>query len=223
MSSFFTNILSGFAVGLYGLKGGYTSVNVKGQSIRLAVDNFRTLQRAKTYSIKEPDTLDWLDSFEPGACFFDLGANIGQYSLYPAKKYGNGIRIYSFEPQCINYYLLNRNIHLNKLEETITSYCVAVSGEAGFSRLYIPRFIGGGNRSQFGKEDLELMKRPASHVQGMFGKLHQQFLRSGLMADELNRQIHVERGLEDAKGNELGNTVRDAYLETSGATARFAA
>lgn len=169
MSSFFTNILSGFAVGLYGLKGGYTSVNVKGQSIRLAVDNFRTLQRAKTYSIKEPDTLDWLDSFEPGACFFDLGANIGQYSLYPAKKYGNGIRIYSFEPQCINYYLLNRNIHLNKLEETITSYCVAVSGEAGFSRLYIPRFIGGGNRSQFGKEDLELMKRPASHVQGMFG------------------------------------------------------
>lgn len=163
------NILSGLAVALYGLKGGYTEVNVKGQSISLAVDNFRTLQRAKTYSIKEPDTLDWLDSFEAGSCFFDLGANIGQYSLYPARKYGNDIQVFSFEPQCANYYLLNKNIHLNNLEKIITSYCVAVSGQEGFSKLYIPKFIGGGNRSQFGKEDVKNMKIPATHVQGMFG------------------------------------------------------
>jgi hypothetical protein len=78
MSSLFIDILSGLAVALYGLKGGYTKVNVKGQPIRIAIDNFRTLQRAKTYSIKEPDTLDWLDSFERGSCLFDLGANIGQ-------------------------------------------------------------------------------------------------------------------------------------------------
>ena len=144
MSSFFIDVLSGLAVALYGLKGGYTKVNVKGQSIRIAVDNFRTLQRAKTYTIKEPDTLNWLDSFEPGSCYFDLGANIGQYSLYPAKKYGNDIQVYSFEPQCANYYLLNKNIYLNKLEKNITAYCVAVSGEEGFSKLYIPKFIGGG-------------------------------------------------------------------------------
>ncbi|MBA4142109.1 MAG: FkbM family methyltransferase [Nitrosospira sp.] len=169
MSSFFMDILSGFTVALYGLKGGYTTVNVKGQSIRVAVDNFRTLQRAKTYSIKEPDTLDWLDNFEAGSCFFDLGANIGQYSLYPAKKYGSDIQVYSFEPQCINYYLLNRNIYLNRLEKNITSYCVAVSGQEAFSSLYIPKFIGGGNRSQFGKEDLKNMKVRATHIQGMFG------------------------------------------------------
>ena len=144
MSSFFIDVLSGLAVALYGLKGGYTKVNVKGQSIRIAVDNFRTLQRAKTYTIKEPDTLNWLDSFEPGSCYFDLGANIGQYSLYPAKKYGNDIQVYSFEPQCANYYLLNKNIYLNKLEKNVTAYCVAVSGEEGFSKLYIPKFIGGG-------------------------------------------------------------------------------
>ena len=169
MSSFFIDVLSGLAVALYGLKGGYTKVNVKGQSIRIAVDNFRTLQRAKTYTIKEPDTLNWLDSFEPGSCYFDLGANIGQYSLYPAKKYGNDIQVYSFEPQCANYYLLNKNIYLNKLEKNITSYCVAISGQEGFSKLYIPKFIGGGNRSQFGQEDLKNMKVAATHIQGMFG------------------------------------------------------
>ena len=169
MSTFLINILSWILVALYGIKGGYTKVNVKGQSIRIAVDNLRTLQRAKTYSIKEPDTLDWLDSFEPDSCFFDLGANIGQYSLYPAKKFGNKIQVYAFEPQCINYYLLNRNIYLNKLDKTITAYGVAISGISGFSKLYIPKFIAGGNRSQFGKEDLNTMKRPASHIQGMFG------------------------------------------------------
>jgi len=169
MSTFFINILSWILVALYGIKGGYTKVNVKGQSIRIAVDNVRTLQRAKTYSIKEPDTLDWLDSFEPDSCFFDLGANIGQYSLYPATKFGNKIKVYAFEPQCINYYLLNRNIYLNKLEKNITAYGVAISGVSGFSKLYIPKFIGGGNRSQFGKEDLNTMKKAASHIQGMFG------------------------------------------------------
>ena len=89
MGSFFESFLSVLLVALYGLKGGYTKVKVRGQSIRVAVDHWRTLMRAKTYSIKEPDTLDWLDSFEPGSCYFDLGAIIGQYSLYPAMKYGD--------------------------------------------------------------------------------------------------------------------------------------
>ncbi len=169
MVTFLKDILSVFLVALYGIKGGYTKVNVRGQSIRVAVDHWRTLMRAKTYSIKEPDTLNWLDSFEPDSCYFDLGANIGQYSLYPAKKYGEKVRVYAFEPQGLNYYSLNRNIYLNKLEKNITAYCVAVSGESGFSQLYIPKFIPGGNRSQFGKEDLKNMKRPASHIQGMFG------------------------------------------------------
>ncbi len=169
MRSFLMNILSEAIATLYSLKGGYTKANVRGQSIRVVVDNLRTLQRAKTYSFKEPDTLDWLDSFEPDSCFFDLGANIGQYSLYPGKKFGNKIQVYAFEPQCINYYLLNSNIYLNKLENNITAYGIAISGVSRFSKLYIPKFIAGGNRSQFGNEDFNTMKRPASHIQGMFG------------------------------------------------------
>lgn len=153
----------------YKLRGGYVKVPVRGQSILISVDHLRTFNRAKTYSIKEPDTLDWLDDFEPNSCYFDIGANIGQYSLYPAKKYGNKIQIYAFEPQSKNYYSLNKNIFLNRLNSNILSYCVAVSGKSEFSRLYIPKFIPGGNRSQFGAEDLENMKTSTTHMQGMFG------------------------------------------------------
>ncbi len=163
------DMLNELVVAAYRLKGGYATIQVRGQSIHISVDHLRTLKRARTYSIKEPDTLDWLDSFEPGSCYFDIGANIGQYSLYPAKKYGDQIRVYAFEPQSNNYYALNKNIYLNNLGNNILSYCVAVSGKSEFSKLYIPKFIPGGNRSQFGKEDIENMKISATHVQGMFG------------------------------------------------------
>lgn len=162
-------MLKDLLVAAYQLKGGFIDIKVRDQLIQIGVDNKRTLKRAKTYSIKEPDTLDWLDRFKPNSCYFDIGANIGQYSLYPAKKYGRDVQVYAFEPQSNNYYSLNKNIYRNKLAENITSYCIAVSGHTGFSKLYIPKFIPGGNRSQFGKEDIQNMKIASTHTHGMFG------------------------------------------------------
>lgn len=166
---FSINFLKNLVVTAYWIKGGYTIAKVRGLPILITVDHWRVLKRAKTYTIKEPDTLDWIDSFEPGSCYFDIGANIGQYSLYPAKKYGSEVEIYAFEPQSNNYYALNKNIFYNNLKDRISAYCIAVSGKSEFSKLYVPKFIPGGNRSQFGEESLNTMKTPTSHIQGMFG------------------------------------------------------
>lgn len=163
------DFLKKLVVMAYMLKGGQADVIVRNQPLVIAVDHWRVLGRAKNYSIKEPDTLDWLDRFEPESCYFDIGANIGQFSLYPAKKYGRQVEIYAFEPQSNNYYALNKNIYLNQLKDYITAYCVAISGESKFDKLYVPKFIPGGNRSQFGEESQEAMKVPTSHIQGMFG------------------------------------------------------
>lgn len=166
---FSVDIFKDFVVASYRVIGGCVTTKVRGQPILITVEHWRELKRAKSYSIKEPDTLDWLDSFEPDTCFFDVGANIGQYSLYPAKKYGQDVQIYAFEPQSKNYYSLNKNIYCNKLSEYITSYCIAISGRTEFSKLYIPKFIPGGNRSQFGEADIEKLKMLPTHTQGMFG------------------------------------------------------
>ena len=163
------DFLKKLVVIVYMLKGGQTKVTVRNQPLVISVDHWRVLGRAKNYSIKEPDTLDWLDGFEPGTCYFDIGANIGQFSLYPAKKYGQKVEIYAFEPQSNNYYALNKNIYLNQLKDSITAYCVAISGESKFDKLYVPKFIPGGNRSQFGEESQAAMGVPTSHIQGMFG------------------------------------------------------
>ncbi|MCP5274308.1 MAG: FkbM family methyltransferase [Burkholderiales bacterium] len=84
-----------------------------------------------------------------------------------------------FNDRCQNFFRLtwdnfargslNKNIFINNLADSIAAYCVAVSGKTEFSKLYIPKFIPGGNRSQFGQEDIRNMRVPTSHTQGMFG------------------------------------------------------
>ena len=41
--------------------------------------------RADTFSQKEPETLAWIDTFQKNSVFWDIGANVGLYSIYPVK------------------------------------------------------------------------------------------------------------------------------------------
>ena len=61
-----------------------------------------TNYRYKTFSSKEPDTLDWIDTFSDGSIFWDIGANIGLYSIYAGKTIKD-IKIYSFEPSYFKF------------------------------------------------------------------------------------------------------------------------
>jgi FkbM family methyltransferase len=85
---------------------------------------------------QEPETLQWLDSFSPDAIFWDIGANIGVFSLYAGMK---GIRVYSFEPSPSSYFVLNKNVNLNQLSHLITTFCVALNKDTGISTLYYSR------------------------------------------------------------------------------------
>src|SRR5689334_19678778 len=66
--------------------------------------------RAETLLSKEPETIRWIDSFSPGSVFWDIGANIGTFSLYAGL--GHDISVVAFEPAAANYYVLSRNIQL---------------------------------------------------------------------------------------------------------------
>lgn len=50
----------------------------------------------------------------PGMTFFDIGANVGIYSIVAAKKYPN-VRVYAFEPSEWTFQVLEENIRLNAL------------------------------------------------------------------------------------------------------------
>ena len=90
--------------------------------------------RAETFWTKEPETLAWIESFERRSLFADVGANIGQYSLYAA-LYGHHVS--AFEPQPANYQSLLRNIGLNKFHKQITAYPFALNNKQKITSLQI--------------------------------------------------------------------------------------
>src|SRR5881394_2354315 len=51
--------------------------------------------RARSILIKEPETLEWIDDFRKGEVFWDVGANVGVFSLYAAFRHAT---VYAFEP-----------------------------------------------------------------------------------------------------------------------------
>lgn len=111
---------------------------VKSHTISLEVQSEIERYRARTFSTKEPETLEWIERyFQPGDVFYDIGANIGLYSLFAAKHLGGQCRVYAFEPEALNYAQLSKNIFLNHLSGVVVPCCVAITDAVGFDRLYL--------------------------------------------------------------------------------------
>jgi FkbM family methyltransferase len=81
---------------------------------------------------KEPDTIKWIHSLiKPGETVFDVGANVGNYSLIIAKHLSGNVKVYAFEPAWFNFTQLNRNIALNRYESSIFPICAGLSARSG--------------------------------------------------------------------------------------------
>lgn len=105
--------------------------------------------RITTFSSKEPETLEWIDSIPPGSVVWDIGANVGLYSCYAAKA--RRCRVVAFEPSVFNLELLARNVFLNDLAGAVTIVPVALSERTMVSALNMSSTQWGGALSTFGE------------------------------------------------------------------------
>jgi FkbM family methyltransferase len=151
-----------------------------------------TRYRASSFESKEPETIDWIDSFAPGESLLDIGANIGVYSLYAASK---GSYVVAMEPDALNYALLNLNIRLNNFGKTILPYSVAVHNEAKFSKFNISSYEWGGALNSFDNTlDFAGNTYKPVHSQGVYGIPLDEFL------PQINfKPVHIKI---DVDGNE---------------------
>lgn len=85
--------------------------------------------RVRTLFTKEPETLSWIDSFSSGDVFWDVGANIGCYSLYAAMI--PGVSVCAFEPSPANLHLLTMNANVNDFNDRVIIYPFALSSVVG--------------------------------------------------------------------------------------------
>jgi FkbM family methyltransferase len=119
------------------------------------------IYRATSFFSKEPETLEWIESFEENSVMWDIGANVGIYSLYASLK--PEVQVVSFEPAGNNYFLLSKNIELNRLDSKISAYCIAMSDSSTLDDLNMSNTELGGAFQSFGKS-IDHFGKPFSPV-----------------------------------------------------------
>jgi FkbM family methyltransferase len=85
--------------------------------------------RHDSFWSKEPETLEWIKDFADGDTFFDIGANVGVYSLYCAAVH-RWCKVFAFEPDAKNFARLQENIEANAYANIVAAQ-YAVSDRPG--------------------------------------------------------------------------------------------
>jgi len=124
--------------------------------------------RAKTLMTKEPETILWLDEIPAKSYFWDIGANIGIYSIYAAVL--RNCKVVSVEPSYLNLDLLFRNVQNNNCEDKITILPLAVGANNREDFLFMSRenLIWGGAHNSAGlaiNQSGESMLNPVRSLQ----------------------------------------------------------
>ena len=132
----------------------YKSISILDKKVSFFVPNQLTDYRVNSFFTKEPETLQWIDNFntDKEIIFWDIGSNIGLYSIYSALKYRN-IKIHSFEPSTSNLRILSRNININELQDKIfINQFPLTDRDKGYQLMMESDFREGGALHSFGKD-----------------------------------------------------------------------
>ena len=109
---------------------------------------------------KEPETIWWLENLvQPGDILFDVGANVGSYSLVAA--YRKAV-VFAFEPVFKTFTKLCENISVNNFQRTIFPIQMALSNFSGEGFLQLSsEEVGAANHKlhaqSFGDKDQRVM------------------------------------------------------------------
>lgn len=133
----------------WGLGRQIATCHVGGVTIKLGVSSEMELFRARTYSTKEPQTLQWIaDNLRSLDVLFDIGANIGIYALFAAKL-NSETAVYAFEPESQNYARFCNNIVLNCIQN-IVPCCIPLTDTEKFDMFHVSTWEAGAALHSFG-------------------------------------------------------------------------
>ena len=131
----------------------YKSIQILDRKINFFIPNQLTSAMVDSYFTKEPETHEWINNFEKkeNLIFWDIGANIGLYSIYNSLKNENSLTI-AFEPSSSNLRVLSRNISINNLENKIKIMPIPLTNKENvFQLMNEGSFNEGGALNSFGE------------------------------------------------------------------------
>jgi len=149
----------------------YTKIKILKKSLLFFTPNDLTKWLVNTTLTKEPETINWINNFKKKKIiFWDIGANLGLYSIYAATKHKN-ILIYSFEPSVNNLRILSRNIFINNLGKKIIINQIPLTNKKNkYLTMSQRSFIEGDALNTFGEKfNFEGKKMKSAHNYQIYG------------------------------------------------------
>jgi FkbM family methyltransferase len=115
-------------------QSGTTEIKTPRGNIKLnSLKGVYAAKRVEKFWDDEPELLEWINQFREGETFWDIGSNIGIYSLFAGTN--PKITVYSFEPSAFNFGLLVEHIRINNMGDRIKPFCMAFSSTANITSL----------------------------------------------------------------------------------------
>jgi FkbM family methyltransferase len=172
------------------------TLNAEGMTYRFTCASNKEVRRVKRLFTKEPGTIDWLvQTLRPNDVFFDIGSNIGVYSIFAGLRLSGGGCVYAFEPHVANAASLLRNIEANNLLDRVKLVTVPLSDRDGFAPFHYHSLDASRSCSQFGAPVLEGERFEPVSSELKYGCRLDSLLASGLVPRPTVVKIDVD-GLE---------------------------
>jgi len=142
--------------------------NMTVDNIIFYVPNRHCEWRVNTMYTKEPDTVAWIRGMQPGETFYDVGANIGLYTLLAVRQ---GLKVFAFEPEAQNFSILVRNLTLNLVPKAnAIAFPFCISDQERVDTLRLSALNAGGSCHAFGSnKNYKMQEKEWAYEQGTVG------------------------------------------------------
>ena len=112
--------------------------------LRIAAESWIEYRVRRFSCAKEPDTVRWIEGFRPGDVLYDIGANVGAYSLVAFAAHRGAVPVMAFEPSMSAFPQLVRNLSLNSALASVRAFPVALSDTTGVATFHYQNMTAGG-------------------------------------------------------------------------------
>lgn len=133
------------------LRQNYIVKKIKNKKIKFFIPSKASKYRVDKFFVKEPETIKFIEKYSKQKVFFDIGANIGLFTLF-ASSLNKHTNVFAFEPSGSNLGILNRNVSINNLEKKITIIPFPLSQKKHSINIISESYLyEGGSQISFGK------------------------------------------------------------------------
>lgn len=193
------------------LRRGTHEVTVRGERLRFAVGSIRAIERIEYVVPSEGPLIErMLGAIRPHDVFYDIGANIGLFTLLVMSRHrGHKITVHAIEPEPRAADVLRKNLKLNSLEDVMV-HETALGSSTGMTEFFVDPDPGSGKHSLFSILGADYYR---IEIQMMTGADFMRDTRSTpdvLKIDVEGAEMEVLRGFQ--KALESGR-VRELFIE----------